>query len=296
MQAAIDVLGYERNEVASSLRTDRTSIIMLAIPDITNPFWPDVARGVQDHMDREGYAVVFANSDWEGQRERAFLRMARRSRFDAVLINPIEVTNEDLLATHIPTVLIGSREDYPDFDTVGSDSYGAITLALDHLFSLGHRRIGLIRGRRQNRRGQSRLTGYLDFLKAKGISPDERLIVETPFHQGGAQGMQHLLALEERPTAVAAANDELALGALQAAQTAGLQVPHDLSVVGLDDIYAASTSTPALTTVSKPKYEIGQKAAEFLLDRIHGRAPAQSRRHIYPCQLLVRHSTASPRM
>ncbi|MGH2544970.1 MAG: LacI family DNA-binding transcriptional regulator [Ardenticatenaceae bacterium] len=298
VQAAIEALGYERNEVASSLRTDRTNIIMLAIPDITNPFWPDVARGVQDRIDREGYAVVFANSDWEGQRERAYLGMARRSRFDAILINPIQVTNDDLLATRIPTVLIGSGQGYPGFDSVGSDSYGASTQALDHLFSLGHRRIGLIRGLgsvvRVNRRGGSRLNGYLDFLQSNGLPLDDRLIVEVPFHQGGYQGMQQLLALDEPPSAIFAANDELALGALQAAQAAGMRIPTDLSIVGLDDIYAASTSTPALTTVSKPKYEIGQKAADFLLDRIHGRAPEAARRHLYSCQLKVRQSTAPP--
>ena len=137
VQQAINELGYEHNAVASSLRTDRTNIIMLAIPDIANPFWPDVARGVQDVMDREGYAVVFANSDWNGDRERDFLQMARRNRFDGILINPVQVSNEELLDVGIPTVVLSSSQQYPNFDTVGSDSYGGTRLALEHLVSPG---------------------------------------------------------------------------------------------------------------------------------------------------------------
>jgi len=293
VRTAIETLGYEQNTVASSLRTDRTNIIMLAIPDITNPFWPDVARGVQDVMDREGYAVVFANSDWHGEREKMFLQMARRGRFDGIVINPVKVTNAELLATDIPTVLVGSNDEYPDFDTVGSDSYGGTQLALQHLFSLGHRRIGLIRGQSFHRSRRSRLAGYLDFLREHDIPLDERLIVDVPFERtAGSRAMQQLLALSQPPSAVFTANDILAIGALQAAHEAGLRVPQELSIVGMDDIFAASTTMPPLTTIMKPKFQNGQKAARFLLDRIRDQGPEQPRRHISPCHLQKRGSTA----
>lgn len=293
--AAIEELGYAPNAVASSLRTDRTNIIMLAIPDITNPFWPAVARGVQDVMDEEGYAVVFANSDWDENREKMFLAMTRRNRFDALLINPICITNEALKSLHIPTILIGSHEDYPDFDIVGSDSYGGTQLALAHLYNLGHRRIGLIRGRRQSRPGHSRLIGYHDFLQEKGLPVDERLIVQVPFDQaGGRQALQELMALPEPPTAVLAANDILAIGALQAAHKSGIAIPEQLSIIGMDDIYAASTTTPPLTTIAKPQYEIGRQAALFLLDRVQGKAIVQPRRHLFSCTLQTRGSTGPP--
>ena len=296
IEAAIEALDYKHNAVASSMRTNRTNTVMLAIPDITNPFWPDVARGVQDVMDREGYAVVFANSDWRGDRENRFLQMAHRNRFDGVLINPIQVSNAELRATGIPTVLIGSRGDYPDFDTVGSDSYGATRLALEHLASLGHRRIALIRGKRTNRPGHSRLTGYLDFLEEQGFPRDDDLVVEVPFdQQGGFQAMTQFLALSLPPTAVFAANDILAIGALQAAHQAGYNVPQDLSIVGLDDIFATATTVPPLTTVTKPKYQIGQKAAESLLAHIQKQQTETPRRHIFSCQLQLRGSTAPPK-
>lgn len=295
VRAAVEALGYEHNAVASSLRTDRTNIIMLAIPDITNPFWPDVARGVQDVMDREGYAVVFANSDWTGQREATFLQMAGRNRFDGILINPIEVTNDELKATRIPTVVLSSGCEYPDFDAVGSDSYGAARQALEHLIGLGHRRIGLIRGRRSHRPQHSRLAGYLDYLAEQGLPIDDRLVVEVSFDEkGGFQAVEQLLALAEPPTAVFASNDLLAIGALHAAHAAGLHVPSDLSIVGLDDIHAASTTTPPLTTIAKPKATIGQQAAHFLLDHLRNRAPAEPRRQIVACHLLARGTTAPP--
>lgn len=296
IEVAIEELGYEHNAVAGSMRTNRTNLIMLAIPDITNPFWPDVARGVQDVMDEAGYAVVFANSDWQGRREKDFLQMARRNRFDGLLINPIQVSAAELHAAHIPTVLIGSREDYPGFDAVGSDSYQATLTALAHLYKLGHRRIGLIRGQRQNRPGHSRGSGYLDFLQRHNLAKDDRLIVEEPFDQtGGFQGMMQLLKLAEPPTAVFASNDILAIGAMQAAHQMGQSVPEDISIIGLDNIFAASTTVPPLTTMAKPKYNIGRKAAKFILDRINQTTNSEPRRYLFACELKVRGSTAPPR-
>lgn len=294
VMAAIEALGYEHNAIASSMRTNRTNIIMLAIPDITNPFWPDVARGVQDVMDEAGYAVVFANSDWHGNRENMFLRMAQRNRFDGILINPIQVTAAELDETHLPTVLIGARTDYPDLDSVGSNSYDGTLQALEHLFSLGHRRIGLIRGKRVNRPGVSRMKSYLNFLDEHGLPRDDTLIVEYPFdQQGGYQGATDLLRLPTPPTAILAANDILAMGALQAAHNMGFAVPDDVSIVGQDDIFAAKITVPPLTTVAKPKYEIGAQAAIVLLARING-ATDHRQQHLFPCRLVVRSSTAPP--
>lgn len=295
VQAAIDELGYTHNAVASSLRTERTNIVMLAIPDITNPFWPAVARGVQDVMELNGYAVVFANSDWDAQRERRFLDKARRNRFDAVLINPVQVSNEELKSTHLATVLIGSHEDYPDFDSVGSDSHGATLTAMSHLFDLGHRRIGLIRGRRQSRPGHSRLRGYEAFLQEHDLEVDEALIVQSAFdEQGGRQALKQLLALPHPPTAILAANDILAIGALQTAHELQIVAPQQLSIIGIDNIFAASATTPPLTTIAKPQYEIGRQAAEFLLDRLEDESDSPPRRRLFECELLVRGSTGPP--
>lgn len=294
--AAIKELGYEHNAVASSLRTNRTYTIMLAIPDITNPFWPEVARGLQDAVEEHGYAVVLSNSDWDVQRERRFLSMAGRNRFDAIAINPTGVTNAELLASRIPTVILGVRADCPDFDMVGSDSYGGTMQALRHLYTLGHRRIAMIRGQHRGDRGRTRLAAYDEFLAEHNLVYDPALNVGGPFDlNGGAEAMRTLLALDQPPTAILAANDILAIGAMQAAHQAGLDIPGELSIVGMDDIYPASTTNPPLTTLAKAKYEIGRQAARFLLDRIEDSAPAVPRRQLIACQLIERYSTASPR-
>lgn len=293
---AIDAIGYEHNAIASSLRTDRTNMILLTIPDITNPFWPEVARGLQDTVEDLGYSVVFANSDWDAQREESFLRMARRNRFDALAINPTAVPVGALLASRIPTVILGLRNDYPGLDIVGSDSYGGTLQALEHLYGLGHRRIGLIQGRQNRDRGFARYNGYLEFLQSHGLDPDPALIVVRPFDlEGGRQAAQALLDLAHPPTAIFAANDILAIGAMQSAHEAGLDIPADLSIIGMDDIYSAATTMPALTTLAKAKYEIGRQAAFFLLDRLDNRAPVAPRRQVISCQLIERGSTGPPR-
>ncbi len=294
--AAIEALGYERNELARGLRTRSTQIIMLAIPDITNPFWPEVARGVQDRMEEEGYSVVFANSDWQGHREREFLRMARRQHFDGILINPIQVSQDDLLSTGIPTVILGLREAYTNFDMVGSDTVGATISALEYLASLGHEHIGLLLGKHANRISTSRLDGYKQFLRSQGLPFDPALVIEVPFSQaGGREGVRRLLDLSPRPTAVLAANDIIAIGVLQALHEANIRVPEEISVMGMDDIPAAAMTIPPLTTIAKQKYRLGYRAASLLLERIGAGSGLISRREVIPCNIIIRKSTGPVR-
>lgn len=292
---AIESLGYERNELASSLRTDRTRMVMLATPDITNPFWPEVARGLQDTIEQDNYSMVLANSDWDAAREQRFLSTARRNRFDALAINPAGVTERDLLAHGTPIVILGLSDEFSSLDVVGSDSYRGTLQALQYFYDLGHRRIGFIRGVHRSGRGHARQRAYNAFLHQTGLPYDQRLIVEAPFDlEGGRQAARNLLQRSDRATAIFAANDVLAIGAMQMARELGLDIPGDLSVIGMDDIYAAATAIPPLTTVAKGKYEIGVWAARFLLDRLHGDAPIAPRRHIVACRLIVRGSTAPP--
>lgn len=292
---AIRQLGYEYNAVAGGMRTNRTNLIMLSIPDINNPFWPEVARGVQDFMEKEGYGVVFANNDWQGHREVNYLHLARRNGLDGILINPIEVTNQELVANQIPAVILGMRSDYPDFDAVGSDSARATYTALEYLTGLGHHRIGLLLGKHQNSPRRPRLEVYLSFMSERGIPVEEDLIVEVPFtHEGGLAGMETLLCRDHRPTAVLGSNDVIAIGALHAAVTLGYRVPDDVSIMGIDNIYASSTTVPALSTIEKPKYEIGYQAAGFLLERMRGEVSGEPRQVACPCRLIVRDSTAPP--
>lgn len=292
---AVERLGYERHAVAGSLRSARTTMMALSIPDITNPFWPEVARGVQDTVEAVGYAVVLMNNDWNGSREKNHLRRMLQKQFDGLIVNPTATLNSELLELNFPVVVLASGEAYPDFDTVSSDSAQASRLAIDYLLSLGHTRIGLIAGPIRRRKSHTHLNTYTRAFEERGLPIDPAHIVQTTFSQeGGYSAMQQLLEMTPRPTAVFAVNDIIALGALRAAQNAGLNVPQDMSIMGMDDIFAAATTFPPLTTIAKPKYEIGATAARFLLERIEGKAPAAKRHPLLACRLELRESTAPP--
>jgi LacI family transcriptional regulator len=292
---AVQKLGYERNVIASSLRSEHTHIIAVSIPDITNPFWPQVVRGIQNTVEQEGYDVVLMNSDWDGKREVEHMRHMRQKRFDGLIIRPTAAQNTDLLKLYAPVVLLDSGEAFPDFDTVYSDAVQAVRLAMEHLVELGHRRIALIAGPARPRKAHTHRDTYIREIKSHRLHLDTSMIVETDLTTiGGYNAMQRLLALRQRPTAVFAVNDVLALGALRAAQSAGVRVPEHMSLIGMDDIFAAETTSPPLTTIARPRYDIGATAARFLLERIAKKPIADARHPLIPCTLMQRNSTRAP--
>lgn len=293
VMSAIDELAYERNAIAGSLRTDKTYMVALSIPDITNPYWPEVARGVQDTLEAEGYAVMTVNSDWDADRELKYLKLVRRNRFDGLIINPASTDRSEFRDLTIPIVMLGTGDRYPGYDSVGSNSEDAQQEALEYLHRLGHHRIALIAGLSMRGRTMTRYHAYKDFLLSRGLPLDDSLVIHCDFTiQGGADAMARLLTLAEPPTAVFTANDIIAIGALQAAYASGWRVPEDVSILGMDDIYAAATTSPPLTTVRKPKYETGAAAAKLLLARINGDdSPVQTIK--LPCLLVERGSTAA---
>ncbi|MCK6579444.1 MAG: LacI family transcriptional regulator [Anaerolineae bacterium] len=292
---AIDKLGYERNSIAGSLRTDKTFMIALSIPDITNPFWPEVTRGVQDTLETSEYAVVTVNSDWDAARELKYLRMVRRNRFDGLIINPTDASSTYFRDMEVPIVLLGSGNGYAGYDSVGSDTESAVQIALDYLYSLGHRRIALIAGLSARRKNTSRYHSYVAFLARNQLKLDPELVVHGDFSlQAGQDAMRQLLSLPHPPSAVFAANDIIAIGAMQTAAAMNWRIPEQISIIGMDDIYMASTSLPPLTTIAKPKYEIGVEAARLLLARLEYGDDLPIRAVRLPCELVVRGSTAPP--
>jgi len=292
--AAAEELGYVRNAIAGGLRTNQTHVIALSIPDITNPFWPEVARGVQDTMEAEGYATVIVNSDWKAERETNFLTLVRRNRFDGLIINTVNVSSDDLEKLDIPIVVLGSGVNYPLLDGVGSDTAQGTDAALQHLYELGHRRIGLISAL-SRRRYSTQVERYKAFYEQHRLRLDLSILIEGDFNEeAGYEAMQRLLKLTQPPTAVLAVNDNIAIGALRAAQALSWRVPEDISIVGMDDIHAAATTSPALTTVAKPKYEIGVTAAQILVERMKEPEANEVSKLKLPCELIVRGSTAAP--
>jgi LacI family transcriptional regulator len=296
---AMRVLDYQPNVVARSLRTKRTQMVALVIPDITNPYFPEVARGVQDMAEQHDYSVILCNTDRMLSREVRFLKTLRRQRVDGLILNPSGVTStnlRELQEAQIPVLLIGSQIDHPEFDVVMVDNVKGAWHAVKHLIDLGHRRIGLVGGSRATSSGEQRFQGYIQALTDHGLPIDEDLITEGPFtHEGGHECMKQLLSLPSLPTAAFASSDVMAIGALMAVQEASLQVPGDLSLVGFDDIIVASITTPKLTTVAQPKYQTGEMAARLLFNRIESASPPQRQKVVLDHELVVRGSTAPPR-
>jgi LacI family transcriptional regulator len=296
VQRAVRELGYAPNAVAQSLRQARTRSIGLLVPDNSNPFFAELAKGVEDGAFERGYSVLLCNSNSSREREARYLELLLTKRVDGLLYSPTTASIRDLapfLARRIPVVTFYRDPGEMPVDAIRVDNVRMGYLATRHLLELGHRRIAFIEPAAEGASSQ-RVLGYRDALREAGIPGDPALVVrgDNRFEGGGAAARE-LLASGVAFTGLVAANDATALGAMGTFQHAGLGVPADISIVGIDDIRQASFWTPSLTTVRQPKYEAGQQALAFLVERIEG-AVAPPRRVVLDTQLVVRVSTAPP--
>ncbi len=293
VERVIEELDYRPSSLARSLRTSKSQTIALIIPNIGNPFYPALARAFQDVLRARDYHVFICNTDAQRSEELGFLEDLRQRRVDGIAMTPLGVHSEDLtevLQDRLPFVSVGI--DVPETDTVLTDDAAAAHEATTHLLRRGHRRVATVAGPPGLLTGDPRLSGYTAALADAGVRYDSRLVVRSDHTRaGGKEATLQLLRLPERrrPTAVFCANDLMAIGALDAAREVGLTVPTDLAVVGFDDIEAASLVTPALTTVRTPSFDIGQAAADLLLERLAG-STAAPRRIVVPTRLIERAS------
>lgn len=290
---AAERLGYRHNALARSLRTKRSHTLALVIPDITNPYYPEIARGVLQVADAAGYVTVLCSSDRNPAKEVAILRALESRRVDGIIFNPSGFYPDQvsvLKSLRIPLVLLGSRVNDPAFDLVLTNPRGAYE-PVSYLIALGHRRIGFIGGLHEISPRPRKYTGYVEALRDAGLPVNDDLITQGNYSQeAGYENARRLLSLLKPPTAIFAANDLMAIGAMVAVREAALAIPEDVSVIGFDDIPQASITTPRLTTVVVPKYEMGRTAAELLLRRIENpSAPFES--VVLPHTLIVRESS-----
>jgi DNA-binding LacI/PurR family transcriptional regulator len=265
-------LGYYPNELARGLRLRQSSTIGLITPDFSNPVYAEIAECIQEVCLPNGYLMLFVYSGNNPDREKKLVHMFRAKHVDGVIIQP--VTSDPLEAikplrqAKIPVVLLQHNcSGVPG--VVLTDVQGG-QRATQHLLELGHRRIGLIKGRLPSAaRAEERLTGYRQALKRAGIEPDPALVIESDVNQNaGCQAMQQLLALPDPPTAVFSHNDILAVGAMHAIRAAGLDIPGDISIIGFDDIGVSAHLAPPLTTIRFSRKEMGRQAADILFSAI----------------------------
>lgn len=294
INAAASELGYVPNRFAQALKTNRTMTIACIVPDITNPFYPALMRGIQSVCEEQSYDVIAANTDGLPDRERHFLNWSRQGRVDGVIgvFWTLRATDfSDLLKSGVPVVRIEAAPkgtgEIP-LDNIYVDSRAGSYAMARYLIERGHNRITMVAGRGGPQ--GTRVEGCMAALAEVGGAAD--VVLDDQFNEeGGFRAAQVILARPERPTAVFAANDLMAIGVMQALREAGLSIPHDIAVAGFDDISAAKLVSPPLTTVAQFQYDVGVRAAEILMQRINGGSPEAGTSVEMPFRLIERGST-----
>lgn len=292
VKQVIDKLNYNPNNIARGLVLRKTYTIGLIIPDISNPFFPEVARGVEDNAKEFGYSVIFCNTDNDKQREKEAIKLLRSKQVDGIILS-LSVSNKNRLdklsEEGFPTVQIDRKVPGSSLPAVTIDNVLSAYNATKHLVGSGHSRLAHITGNLETTTGCDRLEGFQQVLRAYNLPQRKVWIREGDYSKkSGYEQMKYMLSQQERPTAVFAANDLMAIGAYAAAFDSGLRIPEDISIVGHDDIDVSSIIRPELTTISQPKYELGQKAFEVLLNVIEGSNNEQDT--VLPTELILRKS------
>jgi DNA-binding LacI/PurR family transcriptional regulator len=293
---AIEQLNYRRDPIARSMRTGQTLLIALLVLDITNPVLSIIASAVEAAAYREGYNVILYNVREDVQREHNYLEnIANRMVDGLIIVNAIdrEHTYTLLQGSQIPCVLVDCLTQ-PTLASVRVDNFQGAYLATQHLIELGHRRIAHICGAPALEISRQRTTGYSQALADYQLDYQQ---VVPPLndrwdYHSGYEAMQRLLESDLPPTAVFTASDQMAIGAYRALAESGYRIPQDMSVVGFDDIDAASFTTPLLTTIRQPFDRIAQEAFALLLKILNGPQPANTQ-IVLPPQLIIRQSTGA---
>ncbi len=297
VNAAIRELGFVRNESARQLRAGRSRMIGLVVLDVANPFFTDLARGVEDEVSKAGLAVILCNSDEQEGKERRYLDLLEEHRVQGVLITPVGATAtlERLRRRGTPVVLVDSRALSHGQCSVAVDDVLGGDLAVTHLVETGHERIAYISGPPAIRQVADRLEGALRALGRAGRRRDSLLVIEASalnVASGKWAGSKIIeMPAKTRPTAVFCANDLIALGVLQEMTRNRVRVPEDISIVGYDDIEFAAAAAVPLTSVRQPRLELGRTAARLLLEESDGTQGHQHRQVIFEPELVSRRST-----
>jgi LacI family transcriptional regulator len=295
VEKVIAALGYVPNSLARGLTSQKTGVLGLMVPDVGNPFYAPVARSAERVARGAGFYLMYGNSENNLAYEREFIAAMLRQRIEGLLIVPVGDASRIPLLTlerhHTPFVLIDRTVNGLECDVVLGDSVGGARRLVEHLIALGHRRIAMLAEGVSVSTSRDRRRGYHAALEAAGIEIDPQLLVETTVDlPGGYQGMQTLLDLDPRPTAVFAINNLTAVGAIKAIRERGVRVPEDMALVAFDDIEHVASLWPFLTVIPQPAETLGAIAAQLLLERIAGRSSEQPRVVILPSDPIVRES------
>lgn len=295
VRAVAQRLGYTPNALAKGLRTARTSTVGVVLPDLTNPLFPPIVRGIEDVLARQGYVALLANTDNDDQREVMHIDALRARRVDGFIVATARRDHpllEAMALEGVPIVLVNRTTDRHDISAVLGNETSGIAAAVEHLVSLGHTSIAHVAGPHQLSTGLTRSDAFRAAMRSHGLRLRKSDVIEADAYtvSAGFAATDRLLATGRPVTAVLAANDMIAVGALQALAAKGLRCPDDVSVVGFNDMPFVDQLSPPLTTVRLPQYDVGMQAAQLLLDRLAD--PKNTAKSVVlPVALVVRGST-----
>ena len=293
---AMQALGYQRNEVARSLRQGRTHTIGLILPDSANPFFAEIGGCIESAAAALGYNVILCNTHGDARKEIAYIDLLLAKQVDGIILDTEEKHGKKLVARipgQLPVVMVDREIPGNPFDTVLSDNRQGARLAARHLIGLGHRRIGCITGPLNLLSSEQRLSGFHAAFVEAGLTASEELVFHGDFRPpSGLAGFKQLFSRPDPPTAIFACNDMMALGVLRAAAEAGVRVPQDVAVVGFDNIEIGQFIHPSLTTVAQQKDEIGQQAVQRIVELLSGQEK-ESRKMLVPTRLIARESSGA---
>ena len=297
---AVDALGYQPSQLARGLRREKTNVIGMIIPDITNPFFPAVVRGAEDTAFSNGYRLILCNTDNDVSKELIHLNELRTYLPAGLIVIPSdfsELTAQAVSYQKSGTALVcvDRIPKHWNGDTVTADNENGAYCATKHLLQLGHRQLAAIIGPTRLTNVEDRVIGFKRAIREKNIKIGPEYIQETTFDKhGGYSKTLLLLRMIPRPTVIFAGNDLIAFGALLAVRDAGLLCPDDISIIGFDDLDLAEMTNPPLSSVSQPGYQMGTTAAGILIDRVRGDA-GPAKHVVLNTALKLRHSVAPPR-
>lgn len=293
--AAVQALNYEPDAIAQSLRRRLTHTVGVIVPKITNSFYTDAIRGIEETALAHGYAVLLSSSNEEIDRERRYLRVMRARQVDGIIVSPSQGPLDrfrEFLADGIPMVMMHRRVDGLPADTVMVDNRKGTREAIVHLAERGYKRIAMVAGPLALSTVAERHAAYREVLGNLGLPHDESLVAVADYdEQAGYRAASRLLDQERRPTAIFVALNVLMLGVLKAIKDHDLRVPEDVALVGFDDLRWATVVTPPLSMVAEPTFEVGSRAAELLIARVEGTATGAPRVEVYEPHLVVRGSS-----
>ncbi|MFJ6655947.1 LacI family DNA-binding transcriptional regulator [Streptomyces sp. NPDC091377] len=297
--AAVEALGYRPNAVARSLRTDQTRTLGLVIPDVLNPYFTELARSVEDEARALGYSVIIGNADERPEIQDHHVRTLLDRRIDGLLVSPTDSPTASPADGGTPLLADAARAGTPmvfvdrwipgvDVPVVRSDGRAAVRDLVAHLHALGHRRLAIIAGPPSTTTGSERVDAFREAMAEYGIPLPDAWIGQGDFQaESGRRATEAFLALPEPPEVVFAADNLMALGALDALRARGLRVPDDIALAAFDDIRWFVHTDPPITAIAQPTGELGRAAVRALVDVIEGRSP---RSVTLPARLVVRRS------